>query len=78
VKGWDSAAFDRWLTTEPEPVPEPGAWYCLECGWCWPLPGDPSAGDECDPCGGELVQEQETTSGLETPEGRPNSGQAHP
>jgi hypothetical protein len=31
------------------------SWRCDDCGWPWPLPGEPPAGSECDNCGGELV-----------------------
>jgi hypothetical protein len=32
----------------------PPEWKCSDCSWLWPLPGNPTAGAECDNCGGEL------------------------
>ena len=34
----------------------PPAWACEDCGWTWPLPGQPPEGAECDNCGGTLVR----------------------
>jgi hypothetical protein len=36
-------------------VSESQDWTCDDCGWPWPLPGEPPSGSECDNCGGVLV-----------------------
>lgn len=35
------------------------SYYCVECGWTWPLSGDLPVGAECDNCGGELEADDE-------------------
>ena len=32
-------------------------WVCEDCGWPWPLSGEPPVGAECDSCGGPLIEE---------------------
>lgn len=40
------------------PPQEPqAAWHCEDCGWLWPLAGEPPEGSECDSCGGEMVRQ---------------------
>jgi len=33
-------------------------WFCVECGWPWPLGGPPPAEAECDVCGGDLEPDE--------------------